>query len=89
MWDIPVDDVVWEDGRARAVGEKHGNLSPLSVKDIAAVAAKTGGPIAGHSELVADGAGVSFATHICDVEVDPETGGTGRAGRGKGGASAE
>ena len=24
----------------------------------------------------ADGAGVSFATHICDVEVDPETGAT-------------
>ncbi len=24
-------------------------------------------------EIVADGAGVSFATHICDVEVDPET----------------
>ena len=37
---------------------------------------KTGGPIAGHSELVADGAGVSFATHICDIEVDPETGAT-------------
>ena len=34
----------------------------------------TGGPIAGHSEIVADGAGVSFATHIADVEVDPETG---------------
>ncbi|TIU83833.1 MAG: xanthine dehydrogenase family protein molybdopterin-binding subunit, partial [Mesorhizobium sp.] len=31
---------------------------------------------AGHSELVADGAGVSFATHICDIEVDPETGAT-------------
>ncbi|TIX26440.1 MAG: xanthine dehydrogenase family protein molybdopterin-binding subunit, partial [Mesorhizobium sp.] len=27
-------------------------------------------------ELVADGAGVSFATHICDIEVDPETGAT-------------
>ena len=65
-----------EDGHARADGEKHGNLSPLSVKDIAAMAAKTGGPIAGHSELVADGAGVSFATHICDVEVDPDTGAT-------------
>jgi CO/xanthine dehydrogenase Mo-binding subunit len=76
MWDIPLDDVVWRDGQARADGAKHGNLSPLSVKDIAAMAAKTGGPIAGHSELVADGAGVSFATHICDVEVDPETGGT-------------
>ena len=48
----------------------------MSVKDIAAEAGNTGGPIAGHSELVADGAGVSFATHICDVEVDPETGST-------------
>ena len=26
--------------------------------------------------MVADGAGVSFASHICDVEVDPETGAT-------------
>ena len=76
MWDIPVEDVVWENGHARAKGEKHGNLPTLSVKEIAAKAAKTGGPIAGHSEIVADGAGVSFATHICDVEVDPETGST-------------
>ena len=34
----------------------------------------TGGPIAGQCEVNAEGAGVSFATHICDVEVDPETG---------------
>ncbi|NNE52612.1 MAG: xanthine dehydrogenase family protein molybdopterin-binding subunit [Sulfitobacter sp.] len=76
MWDIPVEDVYWEEGQAKAAGSKYGNLSPLSVKDIAAEAGNTGGPIAGHSELVADGAGVSFATHICDVEVDPETGAT-------------
>jgi len=76
MWDIPADDVVWEDGQARAKGENHGNLPALSLKEIAAAAPNTGGPIAGHSELVADGAGVSFATHICDVEVDPETGST-------------
>jgi CO/xanthine dehydrogenase Mo-binding subunit len=76
MWDIPVDDVVWEKGHAIAKGEKHDNLPPLSLKEIAAEAAKTGGPIAGHSELVADGAGVSFATHICDIEVDPDTGAT-------------
>ena len=76
MWDIPVESVIWEDGHAKAKGKKHGNLPPLSVKDIAAAAPKTGGPIAGHSELVADGAGVSFATHICDVEIDPETGST-------------
>ncbi len=76
MWDIPVDDVIWENGQAIAKGEKYGNLSPLSLKEIAAQSGKTGGPIAGHSELVADGAGVSFATHICDIEVDPETGAT-------------
>jgi len=76
IWEIPVEEVEWMDGAARAVGEKHGNKAPLSVKDIAAQAANTGGPIAGHSEIVADGAGVSFATHICDAEVDPETGRT-------------
>ncbi|BCH15705.1 MULTISPECIES: xanthine dehydrogenase family protein molybdopterin-binding subunit [unclassified Mesorhizobium] len=76
MWDIPVDDVVWENGQAIAKGEKYGNLAALSLREIAAASGKTGGPIAGHSELVADGAGVSFATHICDIEVDPETGAT-------------
>ncbi|TGQ49682.1 xanthine dehydrogenase family protein molybdopterin-binding subunit [Mesorhizobium sp. M1C.F.Ca.ET.193.01.1.1] len=76
MWDISVDDVAWEKGHAVAKGEKHGNLGKLSLKEIAAESGKTGGPIAGHSELVADGAGVSFATHICDIEVDPETGST-------------
>lgn len=76
MWDIPVEKVVWDEGHARATGKKHGNLSPLSLAEIAAAAPNTGGPIAGHNELVADGAGVSFATHICDVEVDPETGRT-------------
>lgn len=75
IWDIPVEDVIWEEGHAKAKGARHGNLS-LSLREIAAAAPNTGGPIAGHSEIVADGAGVSFATHICDVEVDPETGAT-------------
>jgi CO/xanthine dehydrogenase Mo-binding subunit len=73
-WDIPLDDVVWEDGHAKAKGASHGNLAPLSVKEIAGTAGNTGGPIAGHSEIVADGAGVSFGTHIADCFVDPETG---------------
>ena len=75
-WDIPVEEVEWVEGEARAIGQKNDNLPPLTLKDIAARAAATGGPIAGHNEVVADGAGVSFASHICDVEVDPETGGT-------------
>ncbi len=76
MWGIPEDAVEWKDGEARAVGEEHGNLPALSLKEIAAEAGATGGPIAGHHEVTADGSGVSFASHICDVEVDPETGKT-------------
>ena len=76
MWDIPADKVEWVDGHAQATGKKYGNLAPMSLAEIAEAAPNTGGPIAGHNELVADGAGVSFATHICDVEVDPETGRT-------------
>jgi CO/xanthine dehydrogenase Mo-binding subunit len=76
MWDIAVEDVKWQDGHAIATGKANGNLPPLSLQQIAAKAPSTGGPIAGHNEVVADGAGVSFASHICDVEVDPETGGT-------------
>ncbi len=75
-WDIPVEEVEWKDGQACAIGMQHNNLEPLSLAKIAAKSPRTGGPIAGHNETVADGAGVSFASHICDVEVDPETGAT-------------
>ena len=76
MWDIPVESVVWKAGHAKAEGKKYSKLKRLSLADIAAEAPNTGGPIAGHNESVPDNAGVSFASHICDVEVDPETGGT-------------
>jgi len=36
----------------------------------------TGGPISGHHETTAGGAGASFGVHVVDVEVDPETGRT-------------
>jgi CO/xanthine dehydrogenase Mo-binding subunit len=75
-WEIDVEDVAWENGAAIAKGAAHGNLAPLSLAEIAAKSPTSGGPIAGHNEVVADGAGVSFASHICDIEVDPETGGT-------------
>jgi len=76
MWEIDVEDIEWIDGAARAQGVAHSNLAPLTLEEIAAKSPTTGGPIAGHNEVVADGAGVSFASHICDVEVDPETGAT-------------
>ena len=75
-WGIPEDAVAWEAGYARPAGANAGKFAPLSLKEIAANSGATGGPIAGHHEFTAEGAGVSFATHICDVEVDPETGST-------------
>ncbi len=75
-WEIDVKDVAWEGGQAIAKGVRHSNLGTLTLEELAAASPNTGGPIAGHNEVVADGAGVSFASHICDVEVDPETGAT-------------
>jgi CO/xanthine dehydrogenase Mo-binding subunit len=74
IWGIPEDAVVWENGHAKPASANAGNFQPMSLKDIAAVAGSTGGPIAGHCEFNAENAGQSFATHVADVEVDPETG---------------
>jgi len=72
VWEIPLEDVAWEDGHARAVGGK--TFAPLALAEIAKTAGKTGGPIVGNAAINAQGAGPSLATHLVDVEVDPETG---------------
>ena len=46
----------------------------LSFKEVAEQQSSTGGPITGKGGVNASGPGNAFATHICDVEVDPETG---------------
>ena len=74
IWDISVDAVVWEDGHAKPAGANAGEFEPLSLGEIAAQAGKTGGPISANVALNAEGAGPGFGTHICDVEVDRETG---------------
>ena len=74
IWDISVDAVVWEDGVAKPAGANAGDFEPLSLGDIAVQAGKTGGTITANVALNAQGAGPGFGTHICDVEVAPETG---------------
>jgi CO/xanthine dehydrogenase Mo-binding subunit len=74
IWGIPKDAVLWEDGQAKPAGANAGAFEPMSLAEIAELADKTGGPIAGHCEVNAQGAGVSFATHMVDVEIDRETG---------------
>ena len=48
----------------------------LSFKELAAKLNGTGGPIVGRATVDPKGVGSSFALHIVDVEVDPETGKT-------------
>ena len=76
MWDIDEDAVTWVDGAAVPAGDNAGKFPPMTLAEIAATSLQTGGPLAGHHEFTADGAGVSFGVHLCDIEVDPETGHT-------------
>ena len=72
--EVPLEDVVWQDGQARPAGSAAKQFAPMSLAEIAKVAGKTGGSIAGHAEINAQGAGPGFGTHIVDVEVDKQTG---------------
>ena len=74
IWGIDKEAVSWEDGCAKPSGPNAGDFAPMTLAEIAAQASETGGPIAGHHEVNAEGAGVSFGVHLCDIEVDPETG---------------
>ena len=74
IWEIPEDAVKWEDGAAVPAGDNAGKFQPMSMAEIAKMAGKTGGPIAGHAHINVQGAGQSFGTHVVDVEVDRETG---------------
>ena len=74
IWKIDAEAVVWENGEARPAGDNAGKFPALSLAQIAAQANATGGPIGTGIQLNATGAEGGFATHICDVEVDPDTG---------------
>jgi len=74
LWDIDSEAVDWNGGHARPAGANAGDFEPLSLAEIAAKAAQTGGPITVHVSVNAQGAAPAFATHVCDVEVDEETG---------------
>lgn len=74
IWGIAPEAVEWEDGMAKPSSPNAGEFEPLSFKELCRTMGRTGGPISGHFEATPEGAGVSFATHIVDAEVDPETG---------------
>jgi CO/xanthine dehydrogenase Mo-binding subunit len=74
IWKIDPEAVTWEDGEARPAGENAGKFPALTLAQIAARATETGGPIGAGTQLNTTGAEGGFATHVCDVEVDPELG---------------
>jgi CO/xanthine dehydrogenase Mo-binding subunit len=74
IWDVAPDKVEWEAGAAVCLDEAKPGVRPLTLEGLAAQSARTGGPITAEVSLTAQGAGPGFGVHLCDVEVDPETG---------------
>jgi CO/xanthine dehydrogenase Mo-binding subunit len=73
IWDVAVDQVEWANGSAVCLDAAR-NKPDLTLAAIAGQSGKTGGPIGATVALNAQGAGPGFGVHLCDVEVDPETG---------------
>jgi len=74
LWEVEPDAVVWENGEAKPASTNVGTFEPLSLAKLAGMAGKMGGPINGHSQINAQGAGPGFGVHVVDVEVDRDTG---------------
>ncbi len=74
IWETSPDNVEWSAGMAHCLDTAKGDVKPLTLKGLAGQSARTGGPISAEVSLNAQGAGPGFGVHVCDVEIDPETG---------------
>ena len=73
IWDAAEEDVEYVDGEVR---HKSDPELRLGFRDLARQLATTGGTVAGQANVDPAGEGNSYAVHIADVEVDPDTGKT-------------
>ena len=71
LWDVDSGEVQFADGDFICV---NGKDERMSFKDLAARLDEVGGPVTGRASVDPTGVGGAFATHIVDVEVDPDTG---------------
>jgi len=71
LWKVKPEEVVYQDG---VVSCRNNGQDPLTLKQLAPRLARAGGPVLGRAAVNPRGVGPAFATHIVDVEVDPETG---------------
>jgi CO/xanthine dehydrogenase Mo-binding subunit len=71
IWDVKPETVTYADGIMSSTSDKS---KRMTFKELAAKLQSTGGFIVGRATVDPTGVGGGFATHIADVEVDPETG---------------
>ena len=71
VWEVSLDDIELVDGAFRHSSDP---VLQMSFAELASKLPDTGGPVVGRANLDPRGPGSAFATHIVDVEVDPETG---------------
>ena len=71
IWEVDKDDVDLVDGTFQHRSDPD---LQMTFKELAGRLAGSGGPISSQVSVDPRGAGGAFATHIVDVEVDPETG---------------
>ena len=70
IWNVTAEQVDYSDGIATNMSGE----GRMSLAEVCEMAEKTGGQISASANINAKGAGPSFAVHICDAEVDKETG---------------
>ena len=68
LWDVAPEKVNCQNGIFTALEKR------LTLSELAAKLDETGGPVMASAAVRPEGYGPAFATHIVDVEVDPETG---------------
>jgi CO/xanthine dehydrogenase Mo-binding subunit len=71
LWKVEPQDVSFADGVFLNAKDAEARLT---FKEVAAQLGRTGGPVVGRATVAPRGVGGAFATHIVDLQVDPETG---------------
>ena len=74
VWEVDKEQVTWSGGAAHLQRGSNGAREPLSLRELAESSSQTGGPLGAEAAVNARFAAPAFGTHICDVEVDRETG---------------
>ena len=71
LWKVKPEEVVFQDGVVSCTTNGH---ESLSLKQMAPKLPRSGGPVMGSASVRPRGVGPTFATHVVDIELDPETG---------------